>query len=323
MTGRWKFSWLVLVTGLWQSFTVASFGQAAPPPPPARAEIEAVLAQATHRANQVATPGASAAQTLHVVLLADKKDHGPEQHDYPRWQERWALLLGGKAVSGASQVNLFGPPISDERASAGAAHVAVMCAQGWPTESQLAQADVIVVFCYVAWNDLHKQQLKHYLDHGGGLVLIHAATWTMPGPDPQVATLVGVGGFLHYRHGPVQLRITDSEHPVCRGLPRTLAFFDETYWPPTPPLGTESITVLAVSEDDNGAGPAARAPQPIFWTYQRGPGRVFGCVLGHYTWTFDDPWFRLLLLRGIAWAGGQPADRLDALALRGARVAGK
>ena len=27
-----------------------------------------------------------------------------------------------------------------------------------------------------------------------------------------------------------------------------------------------------------------------------GKGRVYSCVPGHYTWTFDDPYFRILLL---------------------------
>jgi type 1 glutamine amidotransferase len=59
----------------------------------------------------------------------------------------------------------------------------------------------------------------------------------------------------------------------------------------------------------------------MFWTHQPGPGRVFGCVLGHYTWTFDDPYFRVLVLRGIAWAAGESPYRFDPLVLRGARVA--
>jgi type 1 glutamine amidotransferase len=48
---------------------------------------------------------------------------------------------------------------------------------------------------------------------------------------------------------------------------------------------------------------------------------VFVSILGHYTWTFDDPLFRALLLRGIAWTAGEPADRLIDLATIGARIA--
>ena len=48
-------------------------------------------------------------EKLHVVLLADEKDHGPAGnglHDYPLWQKRWALLLGGEKASEEKQVNL-------------------------------------------------------------------------------------------------------------------------------------------------------------------------------------------------------------------------
>ncbi|MCX6909518.1 MAG: ThuA domain-containing protein [Verrucomicrobia bacterium] len=257
------------------------------------------------------------------MLLADKKDHREHEHDYPVWQERWALLLGGRTASAATQANLFGPAAADAKAGAGAANVEVLCARGWPTGEQFASANVVVAFCYLAWSDERKQQLKQYLERGGGLVLIHSATWTKPKADADVAALVGVGGFTRYRHGPVQLEITAADHPICKGLPPKISFLDEPYWPPIPPLAGNRVTTLAVSCEKTEPTGEQTSPQPMFWTCQTGRGRVFGCVPGHYTWTFDDPWFRLLLLRGIAWAAGEPTSRFDPLALRGARVADK
>lgn len=290
------------------------FGTAAeplPPEPPKRSQLEAALVKTgeTHA-------------RLRIVLLADKKDHRVNEHDYPLWQERWSLLLGGKAASGASQINLFGPAIAREKAAAGAENVTVTCAHGWPTEEQFASADVIVAFCYLAWNDERKQQLKRYLDRGGGFVIIHSATWTKPKADPAVATLVGVGGFTQFRHGPVPVEIVATDHPICKGLPKQVSFLDETYWPPTTTLDAKRVTVLAGSLENDAATKLTSA-QPMFWTCETGRGRVFGCVLGHYVWTFDDPWFRALLLRGIAWAGGGSVYRFDPLVLRGARVADK
>jgi type 1 glutamine amidotransferase len=61
--------------------------------------------------------------------------------------------------------------------------------------------------------------------------------------------------------------------------------------------------------------------RPLIWIRSVGKGRVFVCIPGHYTWTFDDPLFRLLLLRGISWAAGQTVDRLSELATIGARLA--
>jgi len=52
----------------------------------------------------------------------------------------------------------------------------------------------------------------------------------------------------------------------------------------------------------------------MFWCYELGRGRVFGCVPGHRAKTFDNPLYRTFLLRGIAWAAGQPPERLDVTA---------
>jgi type 1 glutamine amidotransferase len=257
---------------------------------------------------------------LRVVLLADKKDHGPVGnglHDYPLWQERWALLLGGRAAD-AVQINLHGPAIADAASEEGAPGVSIEHAAGWPTEGQFATADVIAAFCYLPWNDARKKQVGAYLARGGGLVVIHSATWTQPKADAAVAELLGVGGFTHYRHGAVNARVVAKEHPVCRNLPDELRWDDEVYWPPLFPAACEKVTVLAVSSE-NDKGTAAHRPQPVFWCYEIGRGRVFGCVLGHRTAMFDDPWFRLVVLRGIAWAAGGSPFRFDRLAPRGAR----
>ena len=40
-------------------------------------------------------------------------------------------------------------------------------------------------------------------------------------------------------------------------------------------------------------------------------GHVFASIPGHYTWTLDDQLFRILLLRGIAWAGGVESSRFE------------
>ncbi len=286
---------------------------AVPPPAPPRAAVEAALAKSE--------PEGGSARPLRVVLLADRKDHGPEEHDYPLWQERWALLLGGRSASAATQLNLYGPAIRDAKMAEGATSVSVERAWKWPSAGQFADAHVIVAFCYLRWTEARKKQVAAYLGRGGGLVFVHPATWTKPAADPEVVALTGVGGFKHYRHGELRVELIAPDHPIGRGLPSILALNDEPYWPPTPPVDTNRTTVLAVSREKTPPADRQENPQPLFWTCDAGPGRVFGCVPGHYSWTFDDPWFRLWLLRGIAWAAGEPASRFDNLALRGARVA--
>jgi len=298
------------------------------PPPRPRAEVEAVLAKAPR------PPAEGQLRALDVVLLADVKDHGPGAHDYPLWQERWALLLGGRQAAGDSvkQVNLFGPPSSgdpDEIAS-GAAKVRLTKAWKWPNSEQLETADLIVMQCYRSggskrtWNDERIAQLEAYLARGGGFVVVHPATYTLrdlsgPGGD-RVPALSGLAfdPSIIVRHGPIEMKIAARDHPICLGLPERIDLVDEPYWPP---VGDASkVAVLATSEEIVAKGSDEVRPHPMFWTARHGKGRIFACVPGHFTWTFDDPYFRILLLRGMAWASGESPYRFDPLVLRGARV---
>jgi CubicO group peptidase (beta-lactamase class C family) len=303
-------------------------------------------------------------EKLHVVLLADEKDHGPAGnglHDYPLWQKRWALLLGGEKASEEKQVKLVGPPEKNRDYRKGMPHVELATAWHWPSEEHFQTADVIVAYCYLEWTDERLAQIRRYLEGGGGLVLIHSATWTRPKTwRDDVAEVIGVGGFELFRHGAVQLEMVAPEYPICTGLPETIILKDdESYWPPTPIM--EGVTVLATSVEDKAkrgstlrsvsenpvVGPRAsgfvtgkdgeagdiavyrrysrtqssrktsrskpdrilrqapRAAQPMFWCYELGEGRIFGCVPGHSAKTFDNPMFRKLLFRGIAWTAGE------------------
>jgi type 1 glutamine amidotransferase len=195
--------------------------------------------------------------------------------------------------------------------------VAVSTAQGWPSKEQFDAADVIAVFCYVKWDVQRLAQLQAYLNRGGGFVLVHSATWTRPAFAKEAGELTSCGGFTKFRHGPLTLKLVDPTHPICLGLPKEIAFVDESYWPPQPKMDDGARRILATSEEKVSKDSADVRPQPMFWTYERGKGRVFVCLLGHYTWTFDDPYLRLLLLRGMAWSAQQWPYRLDALATRG------
>ena len=116
------------------------------------------------------------------------------------------------------------------------------------------------------------------------------------------------GGYSKFRHGALSLAL--EPHPISTGLGK-LNLIDESYWNL---VGEEKdINVLASGSEENGT-------KPLLWTREHGQGRVFVSIPGHYTWTFDDPLFRLLLLRGIAWCAHEPIDRLAELATIGARV---
>lgn len=317
---------LMGIAAMAQMTTVAEAAKAPKPRP--RAEVEAALARAPR------PPAEAELRPLHVVLWADVKDHGPGQHDYPRWQKRWALLLGGRdaAEPEVKQVNLYGPPRGKlDVVGAGAPKVKVTTAWKWPSGEQLATADLIAMFCYRsggkprrAWSDEQVAKLEAVLARGGGFVAIHPATYSLRDlSKPESARALAITGLgfdrtIRVRHGHMALKIVAAEHPICRGLPAVLDLHDEPYWPPVGDVG--QVTVLATSDESKAKGSKETAPMPMFWTARHGQGRIFACVIGHFNWTFDDPYVRALLLRGMAWAAGESPYRFDPLILRGAAV---
>ena len=174
---------------------------------------------------------------------------------------------------------------------------------------------MIVAFCYLSWNADRIEQVRRFSGAGR-----RPGRHPLRDVDPAQGVarrgrVCGVGGFQRWRHGPLTVEIAKPQHPICHGLPPAIRWEDEPYRPPTPPIDPEHVQVLAGSREQTEPGQEGVALQPQFWTYERGRGRVFGCVPGHYSWTFDDPYFRLLLLRGMAWAARESPFRFDAAVL--------
>ncbi len=269
----------------------------AAPPPRKRSDVEAVL---TATGNQQGKKRNDEQQrTVKIVLLASKKDHGPGEHDYPAWQKAWEPLLRKLP------------------------NVKIDTAFGWPSSEQWKTADLVV--CYYwnhEWSPAQYRDLDAYLDRGGGIVLIHAATIADRAAE-HLAERMGLAyepAKIKFRHGPLDLKIeAAADEPITRGLPRTMHFYDESYWLATG--DPKQVRVLATTVEEDAA-------RPMVWTYEVGKnenrrGRVFGNIMGHYMWTFDDPFFRIMILRGMAWAAREPVDRFTSAATDGVRFAGE
>lgn len=291
-------SLLVLIAGMFIARCHAAAAEA--PPPRSRAEVEAVLAKAPR-------PDANAPlRPLHVLLVAGPKDHGPGEHDYPAWQRQWTALL------------------------AKAPGVRVSTAFPWPKPEQWEGVDLAVFYLKTRWDAQQLAEIQRHQERGGAVVTIH---WAI-GCDQDWENHARHFGLSYkaasYRHGATALRLPKPDHPVLRGLPSSMHFVDEPYWPF---IGDRSkINVLATSDekinqgDDRRRNPGDDTVEtvPVFWTYEP-PGtdaRVFVSIFGHYMWTFDDPFFRLMLLRGMCWAAKENPYRLDQMALEGVKLAG-
>jgi len=222
--------------------------------------------------------GDSKAKPLRLLLVAGKKDHGPGEHDYPAWLQVWNQLLSA------------------------APGVSVDTAMDWPSESQLNAADTIIFYQKGQWSETRAEAIDRHLVRDGGLVYIHWAVEGGVGADA-LAERIGLASDAKqtaYRHGPLMVDFSrGKEHPITRGLGK-IAFHDESYWALR---GTSSaIRVLGTAQEAVGE-------VPLFWTVEPRAGRIFVSIPGHYSATFDDPIFRLILLRGIAWASRSDVER--------------
>src|SRR5687767_13117002 len=189
---------LILIAGLFADWHAAS---AEAPPPRSRAEVEAVLARTPQ-------PDAKTAlRPLHVLLVAGPKDHGPGEHDYPAWQRQWATLL------------------------AKAPGVRVSTAFPWPKPEQWEGVDLAVFYLKTRWDAQQLAEIQRHQARGRGVVTIH---WAI-GCDQDWENHAKHFGLSYkassYRHGPTELRLPKPDHPVLLGLPRSLHFVDEPYWP--------------------------------------------------------------------------------------------
>lgn len=255
------------------------------PPTRTRREVEGVLGALKGDGQEGQT------KPLTILLVAGPKDHGPGEHDYPAWQRQWERLL--------------------EQAQ----NVRVETAWKWPAADQWKRADVAMFNLWNHnWSDERYRDLDAFLARGGGIVALHAGLIADREPE-KLAQRFGLSAQprrTKYRHGPLEMTWHDGDggQPIVAGLDTT-RFLDETYWPM---VGDEAnVTVLATTVEEG-------KPRPMLWTFEAGRGRVFGCVLGHYAWTFDDSLFRIPVLRGLAWAAGEPVHRFQNLALSGTRL---
>ncbi len=115
------------------------------------------------------------------------------------------------------------------------------------------------------------------------------------------------------------MTLTDAakESPIFERFPESFDLADEFYWRlKGDPAG---VTTLVTAP----AGPAiANKPLPgppkvegldgkqwpVMWTTEVGQGRVFCSGVGHNYFTFNDPYFRIILLRAMAWTMNESFD---------------
>ncbi len=148
-----------------------------------------------------------------------------------------------------------------------------------------------------------RENLRRYVENGGGLMLTHFACGAWYGEWPEFKNLAGRawygqdGGRQHDPRGQFAVEIADPAHPITKGL-EPFATDDELY---TCLIGDAPIHVLAQARSKVDG-----KEYPMAFVLNYGRGRVFHTTLGHDVTALTNNAVPELLRRGCAWTAGLP-----------------
>jgi len=243
---------------------------------------------------------ADAPAPLRVFLRCGPKSHGPGDHDHPAFARDWQPLLTAAGM----------------KASVGDADAKGV--QTFPSDEELARTDVLVIHRQAGgdFKPDEKIRVEKFATRGGSFVVIHAGA--VAGNDASADFYKDlVGGswrqkVTKWREGPMELKFVDQAHIVTKGV-ADFGMKDEIYYDMDL---REDIHPLATAPTPRKKGDGFEA-QTQLWTYEKpGAQRAFVFIPGHTYVNFSRPDVKLLLLRGIAWAGRQaPSQQLEQTAL--------
>ena len=249
--------------------------------------------------------GAELSRDINILWLYGPEDHKGGEHDYIRVMELYVPML--KTIP----------------------RVSVDTAYQFPSEAQFEHADLIIQFLHMP--DVTDEQLARYqqfVDEGGRVVSIHESCIMRPVERAELyAGCIGCSwkgnkSSKWGKFGSEHRLFLDTEHPVFEGLPKQIELNDESYWnllardnvqtigAVGPKTGTNATSFSEVLNVDGVRNHA-------FWAYTSGSGKVFGTTTGHYTYTYFDPMYRILLFRGIAWVLDEDPASFMPLIFRG------
>ena len=164
-----------------------------------------------------------------------------------------------------------------------------------------------------AWSEKAKANFVAAVEGGTGLVILHAADNAFPGwvEYETMVALLWRQGTGHGQYHEFEVKITDKDHPITRGL-ENFRLWDELYHKLVH-MHNAPYHVLATAYSDPKTGGTGN-DEPMMTVQQYGQGRIYHHVLGH-VWagdpvankgcsmmTFENPMFQKSLLRGCEWA---------------------
>jgi hypothetical protein len=211
------------------------------------------------------------------------------------------VITGGHGFEREAFLKLF----SDNTAIAfTAAEHGKGSATAWERDD-LATFDAVVLYDMVPGviTDAQKAKFLSLFERGAGLVVLHHALASFQA-WPEYERIIGglypmpkkgepgVSDKVGYQHGvDVPVTVADAQHPITTGL-KDFTIHDEIYWGFR--VGADVHPLLTTTH--------AKSGKTLMWTRDEGKSRVVCLQLGHDHAAYENPNFRELVTRSIAWA---------------------
>ena len=145
------------------------------------------------------------------------------------------------------------------------------------------------------WSEELKKSYVEFVRNGGGHVVVHAGSSSFYDWDDYHAICCATwrGKTGHGKHHEFEVRISNPDHPVTKGM-ENFKIHEELWFRPFVHPNAKVITESFSKTTGNW--------EPSSFVGQFGEGRCFCTLLGHGAYYMENDGFKNLLIRGTAWA---------------------
>jgi len=167
---------------------------------------------------------------------------------------------------------------------------------------ELANADVAVISAnHGRFSALpFRAALKDFTDAGKGLVLLHPGLWYNWNDWPEYNKVFAGGGSRgHDKLGEFEVKVTQPQHPLLKGVASNFKITDELYYYTIDPAGS-AVEVLATATSTLKPG-----TYPQVFTVKHPTSKIAGLTLGHDARAHDLPEYKTLLVNCVKWVSGK------------------